>query len=53
MAELPRSNENAVDKIDAIFSRQIEGLSKAEREKRLSALEKIAGAVRARRSRTA
>ena len=52
MANLRRSNENALEKIENIFSKQNEGLSKEQREARLSELEKIASSVRARRSKS-
>jgi hypothetical protein len=47
-----RSNKIAAEKIASILSRQNEGLSKEQREKRLLALERIASAVRARRSKS-
>lgn len=47
-----RSNQRVVEKIDAVFSRCNEGLSKEERESRLQGLERIANSVRARRSKS-
>ena len=47
-----RSNQRAVEKINAVFSRRDKGLSPEEREARLQGLERIANSVRARRSKS-
>jgi hypothetical protein len=48
----PRSNQRAVEKIDAILAMLDKGSSKEEREARLRSLERIASLVRARRSKS-
>ena len=51
MAKPRRSEEEALDKLEAIFAKQDEGVSEEERARRLSALKEIASRARARRSK--